>query len=82
MFHSAKTSAPMGSDPSFFALAAYSFKTAVTDQKDAYMILNLSDEPLTSHSTDIVAGKTKRPRDSTADQSNGKEYILWELSCG
>ena len=72
----------MRGNPAFFALTACSFKTAVTDQKDAYTILNVFNESLASNSTNVAASKTTRSMHSTADQRDGKEYFLWELSCG
>ena len=82
IFHSAKFSTRTGGDQPFFALSAYSFKTAVTDQKDVYTILCLEDGAMNSHSPIAVAGKTKVSEDSKAALRHGKEYILWELTCG
>ena len=82
IFHSAKISARTGGDQLFFALSAYSFKTAVTDQKDAYTILCLEDGAMNSHSAIAAAGKTNASRDMKAAQRYGKEYILWELTYG
>ena len=82
IFYSAKTTAAMRVNPAFFALTAYSFKTAVTDQKDAYTILNVFNESLANSSTNVAASKTKRSIHSTADERHGRAYFLWELSCG
>lgn len=83
IFHSAKTTSRKGAlSELFFALSAYSFKTAVADQKDAYTILCLSDGIVNSQSTVAAADKTKESEDSKLDERHGKKYVLWEVSCG
>ena len=82
MFHSAKTSTRTWGDQPFFALSVYSFKTTVSDQKDAYTILYLLNGTANSHSAVAAAGKTEESGDTKADGRHGKEYVLWELSCG
>ncbi|KAF6220904.1 hypothetical protein HO133_002584 [Letharia lupina] len=80
---SAKTTIREGaSSEDFFALSAYSFKTAVTDQKDAYTILCVSDEIVNSQSAVAVAGKTKESGHSRVYERRGRKYVLWEQSCG
>ena len=81
IFHSAKTSTRWG-DQDFFALSAYGFKTAVSDQKDAYTILSFSDEIVNSRSAVAAVSETKESEDSKVDWRQGKEYFLWELSSG
>ena len=81
-FHSAKIfNRTLGNQP-FFALSAYSFKTAVTDQKDAYTILYLSDGISNNRSVVAATGKTEESQDLKVDEKLGKGYILWELNCG
>ena len=82
IFHSAKISNRTWGNKPFFALSAYSFKTAVTDQKDAYTILYLSDGITNSRSVIAATGKTKESEDLEVDERHKKGYILWELSCG
>lgn len=78
ILYSAKTSTRIWEHQPFFALSAHSFKTAVTDQKDAYTILCLSDGITSGHEP----GETKEPGNWKADGRHGKEYLLWELSSG
>ena len=83
IFHSAKTTNRKGaSSEDFFALSAYSFKTAVADQRDAYTILCLSEGIANSKSTVAAVDKTKESGDSKVDYRHGKKYVLWELICG
>lgn len=83
MFYSAKTTKWKGvSSEHFFALSAYSFKTAITDQKDAYTIVCVSDGVTSSQSAVAAADKTRDFGDLKAVRGHGKEYALWELSCG
>ena len=80
-FHSAKTTNRKGvSSEDFFALSAYSFKTAVADQKDAYTILCLSGGSVNNQSAVAATDKTKKSGDS--NERHGKKYVLWELSGG
>lgn len=81
IFHSAKTAnrkEVSGAD--FFALSAYSFRTAVADQKDAYTILCLPDGVPNSQSTVAAAGHAKQSGDSKSEARVGRKYLLWELS--
>ena len=83
MFHSAKTTNwKVTSNENFFALSAYSFKTAVADQKDAYTILCLSDGNINSQRVVAAADKIKESGDLKADERHMKEYVLWQLSSG
>ncbi len=82
-FHSAKTTnrkAPSSED--FFALSAYSFKTAMTDQTDAYTILCLADVNVNRHSAAVAADKTKESGGLEVGKRHGLEYVLFEVSCG
>ena len=71
-------------DQSVFALSAYSFKTAITDQRDAYTILCLLEGNINIDSQNAIVATdiAKEPGASKSDQRYGIEYILWELSCG
>ena len=83
IFHSAKTTkrkAPSSED--FFALSAYSFKTAMTDQTDAYTILCLADVNVSRHSAAVAADKMKESGDLEVGKRHGMEYVLFEVSCG
>lgn len=82
IFYSAKNSTRTWEHQSFFALSAYSFKTAVTDQKDAYTILCLSDGITNGHDAGAAAGEMKEPGNFKADGRHGRKYLLWELSSG
>ena len=84
-FHSAKTFNWEGAPgENFFALSAYSFKTAMVGHKDAYTILCLSDGSLNGQSAVAAAEKTKEFGDSKVglDRHARKNCFLWELSCG
>lgn len=80
ILYSAKTSTRTWKHQPFFALSAYSFKTAATDQKDAYTILCLSDGIANGHDAGAAAGETNEPGNFKADGRHGKEYLLWESS--
>ena len=83
IFDSAKTTnRNAASSEDFFALSAYSFKTAVTDQKDAYTILCLPDVVSNGYSAVAAADKTKEPGEPKVDERHGKEYVLLEFICG
>ncbi|CAD6587543.1 MAG: hypothetical protein ASARMPREDX12_002930 [Alectoria sarmentosa] len=77
----AKTTNRKGaSSEDFFALSAYSFKTAVADQKDSYTILCLLDGSVNDQNAVAATDKTKKSGDS--NERHGKKYLLWELSGG
>ena len=79
-FHSAKTTHRKEvSSADFFALSAYSFRTAVADQKNAYTILCLSDGFVNSQSAVAAVGNTKQSGDSKFEERDGRKYLLWEL---
>ena len=67
------------SSDDFFALSAYSFKTAVTHQTDAYTILCLSDGIANSQDTSAGAD-CQGSEHSKVEHRHGKSYLLWELS--
>lgn len=83
MFHSGKNVNWKGApSENCFALSAYSFSTSITDQKDAYTIMYLSDRITDSQSAVAAADESTGSEDSKADQRHGREYFLWQLSCG
>ena len=84
MFHSIKISNRTWANQPFFALSAYSFKTTVTDQKDAYTILYLLDDGITKNRSVVAAtGKTTESEESKVDaRHDEKGCILFELNCG
>lgn len=57
----------------FFALSAYSFRTAVTDQTDAYTILCSSDGT-------VAGAGCQESGHSKVEHRHGKSYLLWKLS--
>ena len=81
-FHSAKVFNRTRGNQPFFALSAYSFKTAVTDQKDAYTILYLLDGISNNLSVVAATGKTEESKNLKVDERHEKGYVLWELNCG
>ena len=80
--HSAKISSRTFGNQPFFALSAYSFKTAVTDQKDAYTILYLLDGITKNRSVVAATNKAKESEELKVDKRHDKGYVLWELNCG